>query len=395
MKGRSWGIIGERVAAARQRNKETGEPVDIALNFDLIEIEIARDGLGPTKVLCRTRYLPGEHNVAHAADGLPINPAILIHGGIMFPGNGATLEVLEVGSDVKDLKAGDIVALQCCGEPDEFGNPRSIFGYDTKGVRGVYGDIVEVDAFQLIPLPDVNVPEPVIAAASLRLPTAVSNADECLHMLQYKRRAGGLLVPADNWVLGFGGAVTEVELLYTKSLGYNAIFCSGTAERREEMANRGVHVIDQNAFNRFVGKDGKPDRDQTKAFRANVKEMTGGKYASVVIDFIGGAVFDAAVQACGRNAVHGTAGWQLGPGVLHPRATACVTRMGQVSTHYASRAEAIHAMSLLTPQLSPLVHPTEWSFEQLPQMIKALHENQLEDGTPLKGVPYVNCLLAA
>src|SRR3954453_9353206 len=270
---RAFCITAESVAGERERVGGDPKDMDVSRVIELDKLEL-RD-VWPRDVHMRILAASAEHNIDHAATADTVNIAEA-RGGKMFPGNSALGEVLEVGELVTDFQAGDIVITHCNGEPDKYGFPLRIWAYDQPESVGWYGEEAVVEDWQLIKAPlgcGLNLWE--MAALPLRAPTAY-------HMW---RRALGIYrikVPRERQatinVLGFGGGVSELFLQLARSEGHNAFFCSGSPERREALEKFGIVGIDQKQFNRFTGKD------DVKAFRKEVRTLTGGEDMHIVCD---------------------------------------------------------------------------------------------------------------
>ena len=181
-----------------------------------------------------------------------------------------------------------------------------IWAYDQPESIGWYGEEAVVGDWQLIKAPlDCGLNLWEMAALPLRAPTAY-------HLW---RRAIGIYrvkVPVERRatinVLGFGGGVSELFLQLAKAEGHNAYFCSGSPERREALEKQGIVGIDQKQFNRFAGKD------DIKAFRKHVSQITNGEDMHAVCDMLRGPVFEAGLAVAARMGVNVSAGWQLSPG---------------------------------------------------------------------------------
>src|SRR3954447_5887772 len=271
-------------AVARERERVGGDPknMDVSRVIELDKLELRE--VGPRDVHMRILAASAEHNIDHAATADTVNIAEA-RGGKMFPGNSALGEVLEVGPLVTDFTPGDIVVTHCNGEPDQFGFPLRIWAYDQPESVGWYGEEAVVEDWQLIKAPlDCGLNLWEMAALPLRAPTAYHMWRRALGIYRIKvsRERQAVLN-----VLGFGGGVGELFLQLAKAEGHNAFFCAGSKERRDALAEFGIVGIDQKQFNRFAGKD------DVKAFRKHVTELTGGEDMHIVCDMLRGPVFPA------------------------------------------------------------------------------------------------------
>jgi len=368
---RAYAITSEAVARERERVGDDLENMDISKVIELDKLELP--DLGPTDVHFRILAVSAEHNIAHAATADTVNIAEA-RGGRIFPGNSAMGEVIEVGDRVTDFKAGDVVITHCNGEPDDFGFPKRIWAYDQPESVGWYAEESVVGDWQLIHAPlesGLNLWE--IAALPLRAPTAY-------HMW---RRALGiyrLKVPVERQatlnVLGFGGGVSELFLQLAKAEGHNAFFCSGSPERRAALEKFGIVGIDQKQFNRFTGKD------DVKAFRKHVTQLTNGVDMHIVCDMLRGPVFPAGLAVAAREGVNTSAGWQLSQVVEYNSTLMSVKQVTLDHTHYETVFGCHAATELYGKVFKPTVHKEIYSFEDLPRAFHEMYQNT-QTGIPI------------
>jgi NADPH:quinone reductase-like Zn-dependent oxidoreductase len=292
----------------------------------------------------------------------------------MYPGNSAVGEVLEVGELVTDFKAGDVVLTHCNGDPDQFGFPLRIWAYDQPESVGWYAEEAVVGDWQLIKAPlDCGLNLWEIAALPLRAPTAY-------HMW---RRALGiyrLKVPRERQatlnVMGFGGGVSELFVMLARSEGHNAFFCSGSPDRRTALEKHGIVGIDQKQFNRFAGKD------DVKAFRKHVTQLTDGVDMHIVCDMLRGPVFPAGLAVAAREGVNTSAGWQLSQVVEYNSTLMSVKQVTLDHTHYETIQGCHAATELYGRVFKPTVHKEIYSFEDLGRAFHEMHQNT-QTGIPI------------
>ncbi|MBV8236269.1 MAG: hypothetical protein JO075_11270 [Acidimicrobiia bacterium] len=368
---RAYAITTEAIARERERTGGDLDKVDVSNVIELDKLEL-RD-LGSGDVHLRILAASAEHNVDHAALADTVNIAEA-RGGKMYPGNSALGEVLDVGPDVKEFQTGDIVITHCNGEPDEFGFPRRIWAYDQPESVGWYAEEAVVGDWQIIKAPlDCGLNLWEIAALPLRAPTAY-------HMW---RRALGIFrikVPRERLatlnVLGFGGGVSELFLMLAREEGHNAYFCSGSPERRQALEKLGVEGIDQKQFNRFAGKD------DVKAFRKHVSQLTGGVDIHIVCDMLRGPVFPAGLAIAAREGVNTSAGWQLSQVVEYNSTLMSVKQVTLDHTHYETVYGCHAATELYGKVFKPTVHREVYAFEDLPRAFHEMHQNT-QTGIPI------------
>ena len=368
---RAFSIRAEAIAAERKRVKDDLSQVDISRVIELDEVELRK--LGPQDVRLRILAASAEHNVDHAALADTVNIAE-IRGGKIYPGNSAVGEVVEVGTGVSKLAAGDVVVTHCNGEADAYGYPLRIWAYDQPDSIGWYAEEAVVGDWQVIPAPlACGLDLWGIAALPLRAPTAY-------HLW---RRAIGIFrvkVPYERLaqlnVLGFGGGVSELFLMLARSEGHRAIFCSGSPARRAHLESLGIESIDQAAFHRFAG------REDVEAFNKQLRDRTGGVGAHLVCDMLRGNVYPAGLRCMARLGVNVSAGWQLAQQCTYNSAQLSVRQLTLDHTHYETLLGCAAATELYGKVFKPTVHREIYAFEELPRVIKEMHDN-VQTGIPI------------
>src|SRR5437763_3297473 len=368
---RAYAITSEAVARERARVGGDPESMDISKVIELDKLELP--DLGPNDVHFRILAASAEHNIAHAATADTVNIAGS-RGGRIYPGNSAVGEVLEVGAEVDDFKAGDIVITHCSGEPDGFGFPKRSWAYDQPESVGWYAEESVVGDWQLIKAPlDCGLNLWEIAALPLRAPTAYHLWRRALGIYRLK-------VPVERQatlnVLGFGGGVSELFLQLATSEGHNAYFCSGSPERRQALEKFGIVGIDQKKFNRFAGKD------DVKAFRKQVSQLTNGVDMHIVCDMLRGPVFPAGLAVASRQGVNTSAGWQLSQVVEYNSTLLSVKQVTLDHTHYETIQGCHAATELYGTVFKPTVHKEIYPFEDLGRAFEEMHKNT-QTGIPI------------
>jgi NADPH:quinone reductase-like Zn-dependent oxidoreductase len=209
------------------------------------------------------------------------------------PGCEIAGEVAVCGDGVQGWKPGDRVAVQSnlyCGQC-EFclrGEESVCLRGEILGVQrdGGFAEFAAVPASSLVRLPDSV---DFITAASLTL--AGSTA---MHILT--RRAP---VRAGDWVLVMAAAsgVGSAAIQIARGLGGRVVTTGSTAEKREFGLKLGAtRAVDAGA----------PD------WPAQVREITGKRGVDIVVEHIGGRVFEQAFQCLARGGVVATCGATAG-----------------------------------------------------------------------------------
>jgi len=371
METRQYSITQEAIAAERARVNDDLSKIDIARVIALDTIKL-RD-VGSKDVKLKILAVSGEHNVDHAALADTVN-ITEIRGGKIYPGNSAVGEVIEVGADVTRFQVGDVVVTHCNGGPDAYGYPTRIWAYDADESIGWYGEQAVVEDWQIVKAPldsGLNLWE--IAALPLRAPTAYHLWRRALGIFRIKvsREQRATLN-----VLAFGGGVSELFLMLARCEGHNAFFCSGNAERRAAMAKLGIEGIDQQAYNRFAG------RDDVKGFTKEAKKRTGGEGMHLVCDMLRGPVFAPGLAALARQGVNVSAGWQLDTKVNYNSAGASTKQITLDHTHYETLVGVEAATELYGKVFKPTIHKEIYKFEDLPRAMAEMHE-AVQTGIPI------------
>jgi crotonyl-CoA reductase len=181
-------------------------------------------------------------------------------------------------------------------------------------------------------------------------------------------------------VLSFGGGVGELFLQLAKAEGHNAYFCAGSKERRDALEKLGIVGIDQKQYNRFAGKD------DVKAFRKHVSELTGGEDMHIVCDMLRGPVFAAGLAVAARQGVNVSSGWQLSQVVEYNSTLMSVKQVTIDHTHYETVIGCAAATELYGSVFKPTVHKEIYAFEDVPRAFHEMHENT-QTGIPIIRMP--------
>jgi NADPH:quinone reductase len=224
---------------------------------------------------------PGAGEVLVAVHAAPVNyvDLVIVAGAYQIrpalpfiPGKGPAGVVTALGPDVSRLHIGDRVLAMA--------------------EEGGYAEAVAVDAEQCHPLPSQM---SFVEAASLSL--AYDTAWFALR--ERARVAAGEMV----LVLGASGAVGEASVQLARAFGARVLAGVSRPEKAAAMRAAGADaVIDLSCGNL---------RDR---LREQVWAVTGGRGADVILDPLGGDVFDAALRAlgwCGRLVVIGFAAGRI------------------------------------------------------------------------------------
>ncbi|MGU3497050.1 NADPH:quinone oxidoreductase family protein [Xanthobacteraceae bacterium A53D] len=189
------------------------------------------------------------------------------------PGKGVAGRVLATGAGVDDLAVGQMVAAQL--------------------EHGAFAEQVSVPRHWCYPVPP-GIDAPTAAAAVITYQTAWFALTDRAAM-----QAGETVL-----VLGAGGGVGIAAIQLAKALGAKTVIAGtrGTAKAELVLQAGADHVVDLAMDNL---RDG---------LRARIRDLTGGEGVDIIIDPVGGAVFEPALRALnwrGRLVVVGFTGGEI------------------------------------------------------------------------------------
>ena len=224
---------------------------------------------------------PGAHEILLGVELVPANfvDTLVMTGKYQFlpdlpfiPGKGPTGTVLTAGPGVTRFRVGDRVLAMA--------------------EQGGYGEAVCVHEDQCYGLPAELTFEHA-ASISLAYDTAWFALTDRARMV-----AGETVL-----VLGATGAVGRAAIQLAKAKGATVVAAVSTEAKRALAADAGAdHIVDLS----------RPDLHD--GLRDQVRELTGGKGADIIIDPLGGDIFDAAIRALawrGRLVVVGFAAGRI------------------------------------------------------------------------------------
>lgn len=328
--------------------------------------------LGPEDVLARPIYGSWEANIDHALRRSPVDVCELRDEERVVLGNAGVVRVERAGANVTTVKTGDLGIVFCNGEPDEYGYPRSIFGYDTPGSVGVLAQRTVLAQGQIIPIPpDTRLSLAQWAGFSLRYVTAWANwrvAWGCFRVQMPD------IDPSEVRVWAWGGGVGLAEVLLARHEGCQTAMLTSQQSRADSLSRAGVTPIDRASF-----RESHFEEDFLEA----VRDHTRGRGVSIFIDNLG-VHPGATVKALGRQGVITTSGWKHRTVYPILRPLACQNRHLHVFTHYARYAEGVEAVKFAErtgwgPTPSGLV--CDW--EDIPQLADDYQAGRLHDYCPV------------
>ena len=226
------------------------------------------------------------------AAGLPGTPLSFPH---VVGSDGAGV-VRQVGSKVREVRPGDRVMINptlSCGEC-----PGCLAGEDSLCARlGVLGEHRPGTCAEYIVVPARN-----LAVAPPRMPWAEAAAFSLATLTAWhmvSTRAG--LQPGETVLIwGIGGGVAGAALQIAKLLGARAIVTSGSDAKLERALDLGADAA--------INHDRNDIRDE-------VRKLTGGRGADVVVDSVGEQTWSASLRALRRGGRLVVCGATTGPNV--------------------------------------------------------------------------------
>jgi NADPH:quinone reductase-like Zn-dependent oxidoreductase len=208
-------------------------------------------------------------------------------------GNDIAGEILAVGAAVRHLRPGDrtlVLPTLSCGVCAQCfaGDDNLCRRYDVIGRRrnGGYAEQVAVPAVNCLPFPE-NLGWEEAAAVPLVFLTA-------WHMLIGRAR---LVAGEDVLVIGAGSGVGSAAVQIARLIGARVIATAGGAKKVERARSLGAHEVIDHA---------------REDIAARARELTARKGVEVVLEHVGGKVFEQAIGALARNGRLVTCGATIG-----------------------------------------------------------------------------------
>ena len=201
---------------------------------------------GPEEALVTPLFGCMEGNMGHALDRRPIDICLARGEPKVVIGNAGVMRVDKIGAKVTTCKPGDTAILFCNGDPDQYGYPRRIFGYDTPGTIGMLAKQTKLHQKQIIPVSASSKHSlEEWAAFSLRYVTAWSNWELAYGTLRLLLTPGELPNPQ---VWAWGGGVSLGTLVLAKHHGCDTTQMASTDEHLATIESQGVRPVDRREF---------------------------------------------------------------------------------------------------------------------------------------------------
>lgn len=327
-----------------------------------------------------------EGNMTHAIRRQPVDVCVQRREPFVVLGNSGVVRVLKAPGS--GLHEGQLCVFFGTGRKDAFGYMELAHGFDAPNTVGLLARRAVVPTYNLIPLPQNTYSLEQWAAFSLRYVTAWSNWRVAIAALRIQMPVETLPCPD---VLGWSGGTTFAELTLARLEGCSATMISGSDAHLRTIREAGLGAIDRRDFPYLAADPGKSeDRSHRincskseRTFLSKVEEATGGRGASIFVDYIGGPVQRPTLRALARQGVLTTAGWLRGLETAYSRPKACISRQIFVHTHYARRDEAEEAIRFAIekdwmPQTPPAI-----PWEDIPALASLHDAGQCESMFPI------------
>ncbi|KPK47962.1 MAG: hypothetical protein AMJ77_01450 [Dehalococcoidia bacterium SM23_28_2] len=203
--------------------------------------DVAEPSLGPNDVLIKVKASGCNYNDIWARRGLPGMRVLLPH----ISGSDAAGEVVGVGSEVADIKAGDEVLVYpglscrtcqfCANGQDTFCRQYKIWGFQTGPLDGGQAEFAKVPAFNIVPKPQGLAWE---EAGSLAL----------VLLTAWRMLVGRARIQAGDLVLiwGAAGGLGTMAIQICRVFGARPIAVASSAEKLEFCSKLGAeHLINR------------------------------------------------------------------------------------------------------------------------------------------------------
>lgn len=329
------------------RRARDGESGPAHLELDTIRLP----DLAPDQMLVEPLYGCWEGNMTHALLRDPIDVCALREEDPVVLGNAATVRIVEVGREVRDVRPGDRAVLSAIGSQDAHGFMIQAYAYDAPGTIGMLAKRVPLRRRNLLyVLGETSYSMRDWAAFSLRFPTAWANWR--LAFGAYRLQMTERLCP-EPFVVGWGGGVTLAELLLAKQHGCRVAMIASRPERLAQIAALGIVPIDRRQFPDLDFDEARyaRDADYRRAYKRSEESFLDalrtageGREVAIFLDHVGAPVFRATVKALGRQGVIATAGWRRGMKTTLLRAIECINHHLYVHSHGAREDEGVEAI---------------------------------------------------
>jgi NADPH:quinone reductase-like Zn-dependent oxidoreductase len=239
--------------------------------------DVPEPKIGPNDVLIKVRATGCNYNDIWARRGMPGMRVILPH----ISGSDAAGEVVDVGSEVADIKTGDEVLVYpglscrtcqfCANGQDTFCRQYKIWGFQTGPLDGGYAEFVKVPAFNVIPKPSELAWE---EAGSLALVLLTS----------WRMLVGRARIQAGDFVLiwGAAGGLGSMAIQICRIFGARPIAVASSDDKLK--------------FCRTLGAEHLINRKKQDVLE-EVRKIVGRRGVDVVFEHVGKATWEQSVAS--------------------------------------------------------------------------------------------------
>jgi NADPH:quinone reductase-like Zn-dependent oxidoreductase len=318
-------------------------------------MDVPEPQISPNEVLIKVKASGCNYNDIWARRGLPGVSIIMPH----ISGSDAAGEIVEVGSEVTNVKLGDEVVVfssiscgtcEACARGEVFFCRQfKIWGFQTGPLDGGHAEYAKVPAFNVVPKPKGLGWE---QAASM--PLVLFTAWRML-VTRAKIRAGDFVL-----VWGAGGGLGTMAVQICKLFNARAIAVANSDDKLQIASELGAaHVINRS----------KQDVNE------EIKKITGRRGVDVVFEHVGEATWETSVRALKWGGTLVTCGATSGFDAKTDIRLLWNKQLNLLGSHMANKAEFLDAWRFVeSGDIKPAV------FIALPLKEAGLAQKTIEDG---------------
>jgi NADPH:quinone reductase-like Zn-dependent oxidoreductase len=334
-----------------------------------------------------------EANMQHALTRSPIDVCSSRGEDPVVLGNGGVVRVLSVNAGSRDVQVreGDLCLLMPFGKFDRFGYVELVHAFDCPGTIGLLAKRSKVPARLLLPVPDGTEYSLSQWAAYGRYMTAWDNWGKAYGCWRTQVADDD---PANHLVFAWGGGVAFAELMLAKRAGFRVAMTAGSDERVAFLGEHGITPVDRRRFpdlslptraDRADGDWHQRRRTSVESFLEVVKDLSDGHGAAIVVDNIGGPLYEVTLKAVAREGVVTTCGWKAGMRLSHLRGAECISRHFHVNTHVWRMRDSrpirdfMEAEGWIAPKGSEVIY----DFDRVPELADDYANGEIASYFPL------------
>jgi NADPH:quinone reductase-like Zn-dependent oxidoreductase len=318
-------------------------------------LDVPEPQISPNEVLIKVKASGCNYNDVWARRGLPGVSIIMPH----ISGSDAAGEIVEVGSEVTNVKLGEEVVVfssiscgtcEACARGEVFFCRQfKIWGFQTGPLDGGHAEYAKVPAFNVVPKPKGLGWE---QAASM--PLVLFTAWRML-VTRAKIRAGDFVL-----VWGAGGGLGTMAVQICKLFNARAIAVANSDDKLQIASELGAaHVINRS----------KQDVNE------EIKKITGRRGVDVVFEHVGEATWETSVRALKWGGTLVTCGATSGFDAKTDIRLLWNKQLNLLGSHMANKAEFLDAWRFVeSGDIKPAV------FIALPLKEAGLAQKTIEDG---------------